>query len=539
MSISNNAPGPISFEFNKILEIQVPIKTTDLLLTKALNPIITNNVSKNVVILSSASEISQKMLSSIKLYDAVYIGETSPTSEYSCQMIAAGLKDQYDIDNKRLKRNTFVENDYFSIVADEVSQGKTLIAFNKNWVLPAVVKYIEDNMTYQMETTVALREKMATYNSDLSYDQVPFLNGQKFELKDLTIHSFYDSAFTNEEGGKSEAFMIFAPVDKDEAVKIYLYLNRDFTIYNYSSYITVKDVPINKLKDFQYLFPVELKFIDQYAIISTDQMTRDKLEHIYEMGEVYFPFFTLDDLTGAFATYLLAERTFYNYSLRWERNILFIGLCGYIQALDLVENFGSVLNEIGREFPVFQELLNYETAVVVAKESNIKCFYHNGKYYSAGQVNVIDQMNSSDRSKSKVELISPLIAITQHNTRKEAQKYLQSFGYDVNPEPYSNNIDLGYRTYEIDGIVNTIYYYKATNKDEIELHEVNGLYNEEIRSNLELLLRSGYFFNKKMRNITKGYPDFIPSKNPVNRQLNEDPNILMSQLNNILRGSEN
>jgi hypothetical protein len=403
--------------------------------------------------------------------------------------------------------------------------------------LPAVAKYIEDDMTYQMETTVALREKMATYNSDLSYEQVPFLNGQKFELKDLTIYSFHDSAFFIEEGGKSEAFMIFVPINQDEAEKVYLYLNRDFTLYNYNHYLTVKDVPINKLKDFQYLFPVELNFIDQYAIISTDQMTRDKLEHIYEMGEVYFSFPTLNDLTGAFATYLLAEKTFFNYSLRWERNTLFIGLCGYIQALDLVENFGLVLNEIGRDSPIFQELSNYETAVVVAKETNIKCFYHNGKYYSAGEVNVVGQaqLPAIAREKSKVELISPLVAITQHNTRKEAVKYLQSFGYDVNPEPYSNDIDLEYKTYEINGEVNTMYYYKATNKDEVELHEIYGPHNEEIRNNLEALLRSGYFFTRKMRNITKGYPGFIPSKSVVNKQLSQDPNILMDQLNNILR----
>lgn len=549
-------PDPLPFNFSQPIKLprdEIPIKNTDLLLANTLKifgPLDINKLSKDVVSIKSTDTLTQQILSCIRLYNAHYTGKVFPTSDYSCQMVAAGLKDRYNIYNKTLLRRSFVENDYFGIIAFEISQGRTLIAFDRNWVLPAIVTYIENELTYEMEDSVILREKIATYNpvsidsenSIARWDQVPFLNGEKISIDDLTIYPFQDSAFSTEEGGKSGSYMIFAPVSLDEAEKIYLYLNRNVLLYTDVHQLTVRDVPINIIKDFQYLFPVELKYIGNYVIISTNQMTRDQLEHIYEIGEISFVFPALSDLTGAFATYLLAERMYFQYSLRWERNTLFMGLCGYIQALDLRENFGLVLNEIEKEILYYKEVPNFETAVALVKESDIKCFYYNGKYYAVlnSDIPITPVPAKSNKEMSKVELICPLVAITQQNTREDAKKYLQSLGYNTNPnpEPYFNDLKLGYRTFEINGEITTEYFYSATNKEEVDLHEIQGSRNEEVRIRLELLLRSGYFFTRKTINITRGYPDFIPSNPPISRQLSEDPDKLTTQLDNLIRGSK-
>jgi hypothetical protein len=438
---------------------------------------------------------NQQLVSYIKLYDTKYTGPVTPTSKYSCQMIAASLKD-------RLIKNPFVENDYFSIIAFEESQGRTLIAFDKSWILPAVIKYIENDLTYEMENTVALREEIAAYSKPTEWDQIPFLKGQKLKLSDLIIYPIQDSAFTNSEGGKSQAYMIFAPANEDEAEKIYLYLYRDTLLYTNTHYLTVKDEPIYKIKDFQYLFPVDVKNLGNYAMISTDQMTFDKLEHIYQFDEVYFEFPAVNDLNGAFATYLLAEKTYFQYSLRWERNILFIGLCGYIQALDIMENFGQVLTEIAKESPIYKELPNYATAVSLVEQSDCKCFYHNGTYYAALYSDIQINYKQGGEDVSRIELVNPLTAV-------DNKEYLRSLGYDINSEPYMYDLDLEYKTYNL----HTLYYYKATNRDEVPVYETDGPYNEELKFKLEKLLRNGDLFTQRTKNILRGYPGFIPSDN--------------------------
>jgi hypothetical protein len=509
--------GEFDFKFkspSRLISDENAIKNTDLLLAEyvdILGKINTNKVSKDVVSLKSSNELIQQMLSYIKLYEAKYIGKITSTSDYSCQLVAAFLKDRYDIDNKRLVKNTFVENDYFGIISFEANKGNTLVAIDKNWILAAINKYITDELTYGMEDTVVLREKIATYNS--GWDQDPFLGGQKLSINDLTIYSFQDN------------LMIFAPINKEEATKIYLYLYRDATFFTNTRYLTLKDVAINKIKDFEYLFPVNVDYLQNYVIFSTDQMTLEDLEHIYYFEEIPFKFPGLDDLIGAFATYLLAEKTFFQYSFRWEENTLYIGLCGYIQALDLLEIFKQTLNEVQKESPYYKELSNYVTAVEVASQTDSKCFRHNGIYYAA----LYKDITIPNVDNHNAEPTYPLMNINR--------EYLQSLGYDTSsPEPYFNNLKLGFITYEIEGVISTVYHYSSTNRKEVDLHEVNGGNSENVRLRLELLLQKGFFFTQKVKNIIKGYPGFIPSNPPISRQLSKDPSILIKELDNLIRG---
>ena len=550
---------PLAFNFVphvspiQIATDETPVKNIDLLLAdtlKIFGVLTSTNISRNVKVIKSSSNLAQQMLSYIKMSDGQYTGPVSPTSNYSCQMIAAKLKDRFDLTSRRLIRNRFIENDYFGIIAYEVSKGRTLIAFDKNWVLPAIANYIEEQITYDMEKPASLRERIATYNPMslnpeepiAQWDQIPNLHGELFTLDDLTIYPFHDTVFGTAEGCQSEACMVFAPIDLDEAEKIYLYLYRNVQLYTDVHYLTLRDVSIEKVKDFQYLFPVDLKYLGHYAVISTNKMTRDRLEQIYQLGEIAFDFPRLNELTGAYATYLLAESMFFQYSMRWERNILLLGLCGYIQALDLVENFGQILNEIEKETPYYKILPNYSTAAYLAATTDCKCFHYNGKYYAVlyEDMDIPTIETPSPKEISRIELICPLLAITRQDTAQQAKVYFQSLGYDVNPspDPYSNDLQLGFRTLEINGETSTTYFYQATHKNEVDLHETKGPYNDEVRIRLELLLRNGYFFIQKVRNITRGYPEFIPSTPPISRQLSENPSDLIVQLDNLIRGSK-
>jgi hypothetical protein len=528
-----------SYDFDQkpllYLSNEITVKKTDLLLTDALFPsmIEKNELSRDYVGLNSNDAKAMTLLSSIKMYDALYIGSTSLTSNYSCQVLAFGLKDRYDIDSRRLIQNPYIEHDYFNIIANEVNQRRTLIAFDKSWVLPGIIKYIEDKITYSIGEPVNLREKLATYNSDLQREEWSEfvetsqrgewsegrVKGREIKITDLTTYNFND------------LIMVFAPVNIDEAEKIFLYLYRDTQLYTLTNYLTLKDVPINKIKDFQYLFPVEVRFMNDYVFVSSDQMTLEKLQHMYNFGEVQFEFPRLNDLTGAFASYLLAERTFFQYSIRWENNILYVGLCGYIQAMDLFTNFGLILVEIQKERPFYKEVLNYKTATSFVANSDSKAFYHIGKYYLALNTNQeIPLFQQENYDHAKVELSYTLVANTQ-----ETRKYLKDMGYDVTPSSYSNNLQLGYHTYEIDGNVSTVYYYSGTNEKEIELHEVSGGHDKLIQAKLETLLQKGYFFTQKMKNITRGYIEFTPSDPPINKKLYTDSYKLNTQLDSLIK----
>lgn len=472
------------------------IKSSDLLLTNSIKDIQNNYLSNNYIESNSKDINSKTLLSSIKLYEAYYDGVPSITSDYSCQILAFGLKDRYNPDTKRLNLKTFVDHDYFSIISSEISQNRTLLAFDKSWILHGIIKYIQEDITYSIDEPVLLRQKLATYNSEEWSNVSPQKNPSDiFNVSDISIYNLDDM------------MMIFAPVNRDEAEKIFLYLYRDVQLYTITNYITLKDVPKNKIKDFEYLFPVDVKFFGDYTFISSDQMTFQKLQHAYNFGEIQFEFPHLDELKGSFASYLLAERTSFQYSIKWENNTLYVGLCGYIQAMDLFTTFGQILIEIQKERLYYKEVPNYRTATSFITNTNFKAFYYLGKYYVALDLDQeIPILSQNDNNYSITELSLPLIT-------SDSKEYLKNMGYDITPSSYHNDLKVNYQTYE----TSTIYYYDATYEKEIELYEIKGKYDVELQNKLERLLQEGFFFTQKMKNITKGYPGFTPSDVPINK----------------------
>jgi hypothetical protein len=518
---------------------EIPTQESDALLINSLKALTKLQSQKlGPFLIYQSPSVVQELLSTIKLYSATYQGNITPTSDYSCQMVAARLGDRFDLVEKRLTRKRFVQNDYFGIIAAEASRGRTLIAFDNNWVLPAIADYIEGNFNVEMDRPAELREKMAERNP-VGTVSISSLRGENITLNDLTIYPFQDDAFTG------ECYMIFAPVSRDEAERIFLYLYRDVQLYTDTAYLTIKDLPLQIARDFQYLFPVDLRVIGNYVVLSSDQITRDQLEWIYKFGEIAFSFPRLDDLTGAYGSYLLAEALYFQFPIRWENNVLYVGMCGYIQAKDIIENFGYILNDLQRENPFYKVLPNYVTAKNLAQTSNIKCFYYQGRYYAALPSDIMVPTITEDQSpdekqfdETRIEMLMPLLAVTQERTSEDARKYLKSLGYDINPnpDPYENKIILGYRTIELNGEFTTDYYYRSTHGRELSIHQIDGPHDVEIRRKLQYLFQRGYFFTQKTLNIIRGYPDFIPSFQPIHRQLSPNPKVLTVQLDNLIRG---
>ena len=73
----------------------------------------------------------------------------------------------------------------------------------------------------------------------------------------------------------------------------------------------------------------------------------------------------------------------------------------------------------------------------MVSHSDIKCFYYRGKYYAVltSPINDIPIVDIVSNDFSKIELISPLLAVVLPKTRNESRKYLKALGYDVNPNP--------------------------------------------------------------------------------------------------------
>lgn len=526
---------------------QFPIQSTDKLLVTALNSV--QKIEINDGIVQSYQPLGEQLLSKIQLYSSQYTGRVTPESLHGCQLIARKLGDLYSTQEKRFTRQQFLENDYMGILKNETEASRTLIGFGETSILPGIVDYFTLQKSYEQSRPEVLRETVATkYNGWSGSSQ---LTGKMLSLDSLKIYSVLESGATPGSKSPTEMYLIFAPVDVTEAGKVLLYLSRDIDLYSYSVYLSVKDLPVASGLDFQYLFPVELKYFQDYTLISSDQFTQGDLDHLWKFREVKFPFPDLEPIRGAYGAYLLSESMYYEFLVLWDQGALVLGLGGWLQMKDLLEHYTQLLNEINRERVSFEELPDFQAAVKSAKTTNFKSFYHEGKYYRAvtkvtpteapllpsqisGHPNELAapvQVNSTIP-----ELIHPLRAVTTRD-RIPALQYLEQLGYSVSPNPtlYQNKIKLGYRTYlnESDETKFTAYYYITTHKEEIELHETYGEGNQEVKDALEWALQQGFFFNQEMQNITRGYPEFTPGIPPINRKLSKYPQRLLQQIKNL------
>ena len=468
-----------------------PVYKVDRLLLQSLNSVsqIKTASEKSYLLVQPAEAWGSRILNTLSLKPARYTGPISPASDYSNRMIARRVGDLFDATLQSLTRQAFLKEDYLS----EVSEGEYLIAFDKSWILPRLQKYFQEELTFELSRTPLIRERIA---SDYSVGQLK-LTGEVLPWNKLRIVPFKDYV------------AVFAPVTREEAEKILLYLysptflERASVVVNFSPELAFDFVRCNPVTYLQY---------QNWGVLSSDVLSESALNSII-CGELSFNFPGVNDLTGAFATYLLAESTFYQWPLRWEAPVLYVGDAGYLQGLDLWEHFGRILNIHTREHPLFQELPSQSAAFALASSTDLKCFYHQGKYYAAvpSTVPVATDCGTAVESCtatqeldfSLIEMISPLTAVTREDSRTLALQYLSKLGYNTspNPEPYHNNIKLISE--------DESYYYYASSGRRLEL--ISDKNFDEVQD----LLQRGYFFNQKVKNMTRSYPGFIPGDPPI------------------------
>lgn len=509
-----------------------------------INPVETKSFSTtstlDVEIAGEAKSFSNVLLSTVKLYPSNYKGKVTTTSVRGCHLIADKLVDIYDAEDQKFQRKAYLENDYLGILAEEEANNNTLIAFDNSWILAGISQYIDLEAGRDVIRAQALREYIATIKPVLYADEPvarwqnkPILTDTKISKQSLRIYIFNDESFKSPD---KKMYMIFAPVSADEAERIYLYLYRNIKMYSFYHYLIIQNLSLSIARDFEYLFPVEIDFVGNYVVLKSDKMLSHELQRAFELNEVSHQFSRMDSLAGCYAAYLLAEATWYSFEIRWEDRTLYIRNCGYIQGLDLREYYIRFLNDINREQVKFQKLPNFATAVDIAKKTSSKCFYFLGDYYVALPERItFEKYATSPLDPAEIEMTDPLRAVTRKDLRSSALEYLSLLGYDVteNPDPYFNDIKLGYRTYKVDLDVFTVYYYNTSTGDEIDLHEITGKSNPKIQEELEKLLQKGFFFDARTKNITSGYPGFVPNYAPLNRNLPQDPEKLLEVLANM------
>lgn len=514
---------------------------------------------------SETKELGVGTVQLIGTHSNEYKGRITPETLHGCHLVASRLKDQYDETSRKLIFTQDLQNDYFDIIAQEQTEGRCLIAMDKDWVLPLIGEYLrtdQDRFIYRPE---ALREKIATYNPIMSMNepyvrwesQVDFVeHSRPWTVDDLSIYNLTDinvgqiSRTTVWDQYDNTVMLVFAPVNALTAGAVNTYIYQQYEFFSAKAYLAIKDLPVSLARDFEYLFPVELNYLRNYVIFSSTRMSRGLLVEAFYRHQISHTFPRLDSKLGAYATYLLAEATFHHFPLSWAGQTLTMGLVGFIQSRDLLEEFGRIMVDLQSRGVLFQALPSYEVAVNLVASSDVKCFYFEGVYYaslpanseelsySANVLNPDNPLSSQEkvmntRDLSLVELKGPLQSMSTYP--ELTKSYLSSLGYQVNPdpEPFYRQLPLGYRTIALvstsspDEITEnntvTTYYYKSTFGEEIEVYHHNGSWSRILFNELQRKLNEGYFAGPYLQNILRNYPDLVPSIPALSRHLSAYP----------------
>jgi len=445
-------------------------------------------------------------------FPAKYFGPVNDISNWSNRLLASKINDLFNISTQSLTYRTSLSYNFFEIIAEQTRDNKILLCFDKTWPLLWLKEYIEKDGALSIYNDEIIKEADLAWIS--GHREISKFKPSNLKLSELSIFQVY--------WGGSKQLLIFAPVTLDEAntISIYLYLNG--FIRAYSSVYCVKNYPF--VKTFEYLFPISVTEINGFDVFHTKNeegnfiIPRDDLEHLVDFGEVIFHLPELDELVGCYATYILAEDSYYEYKLKWSQNKLYIGQCGYVEAKVIYKHFTEIVTEIVKKKITFTK-----TALDKIKG---KGFWYYGYY-------TIEESGEKRRYPKidigLIEMLGPLEAITREDLFKEAKIYLEFLGYQVlpNPDSYLNNIRLYYTEEKV-----TRYMYDSYTTT----HTIAWIYGNndiEIHNILGELLHRGYFFNQTVKNITRHYPDFVPDYPPLQYDWPHEPSKLKDTLRQI------
>lgn len=461
-----------------------------------------------------------------KPFLAKWEGNLTPTSLFGINLIAGNFSDSFDLQTKSLEKTQAFSHDYFGILAKKEKEGKTLVIMDGDWVLASLIK---------------------------AFTQMEILNLTDDIMDKMEVYSFFDQEIGSIQKRKdvdryeSEILMIFLPVDETVAQEILTYLYSDFQYFGMDHYLGLIGVLKSKLEDFQYYYPVKIIMYKEWAAVLSQVLDREGMISAFYRNEVSRKYRTIDDLIGsysseirgslgAFATFLLAEATFYKFKYLWQGDTLILGDIGYIQALDLFDRFDKILSEIiGLNFK-FLALSNFVAAQSVVNSTLSKCFWDNGLWWAAVQEIDLEKIKKIKGQKASGSFLETLgLTYKANDYPEEAKKIFTALGYSYIEEKddLSLKIPLTYRTYKFKDEIVTEYFY--VNRDlEVIIHISEGSKSDRLFDLLEKALNKGLFFSRLVKNLIASYPGFIPSNPTVSLNLSDKVEKAVEELEKML-----
>ena len=282
-------------------------------------------------------------------YPAKYSGRVNERTMKACSTVARVLGDVFDPTTLSMSLATHLKNDYFRIIAEQDRLGRSLIAFDGDWVIYGIERYTKEHATYSLQNSGLAR--IINYNVATGSDlKERYTNTGGLSLSTVNIFSFPFNDRVNIVGESrlAEINMIFAEVTEAEVDKISLFLYRDMKLYDRENFMVIKTFDESELKAFSHVYPVEVEMVSTNAVLTSRVMTREGMLDAWYRKRVNFSFNQCDDLDGLYAATLLEEATGGRFEIEWVDRTLIVNNCGYLQAGGLIDYFVKYVREIHR-----------------------------------------------------------------------------------------------------------------------------------------------------------------------------------------------
>ena len=473
------------------------------------------------VSVNTRNKNANNVLGTFALFPTTYSGELDAKSIWSCTYCAEKLGDSFDVSTKSTTYRKYFMNDYFGTIAKELNNGRICVAFGQNWILNSFVEYL-----------IAGRADIRFLGESLS----------------VKIYRFYDDTFKvdNAEVRGENTYMIFANVNVADATRISQLMEtklnpeRSFYHLNFSG---------PRLDDIMYLYPLNkiiVETVPALTFVESDVLSREQIEELFDNDRLVFsPEPRINDLHYAYASWLLAEASSFEYPISWQNGKLYIEDVGYVQGGQLYDVFKGVATTLVKNRITYQKFDNFAAVgKFLVNNEELKAFYYRGVYYAALPGNFV--ASKTDTAFTDPDIGETLIEI-KNPLRYLNFDYLSILGYDTSVPEDSNkpfNIKLEHKNERVPNesgaeVSITNYFYKPTYGGAKIVHSIDGGPDRRIGVQLQLLLNFGYFFTRRMSNIMRTYPNFIPSYQPIlDTGLSDDRKILNQELTDILFNSD-
>jgi len=384
-------------------------------------------------------------------------------------------------------RNTLKQNyhKYVNLITQHPTEH--LIGIGGDDILARIFDYINNginNSSQNRDASLAKSFKLSWF-----FDTSDNLINRQQLIHKLHIYQFFDLTY-------DKLYLIFADVTdiQKEHILTSLSLTSHLSLhYNH----VVNNISLSRVKDLSYLFPITHSFqIDTqpYVVFTSTILTSTDLSDLFHFNYLKFPFYRLDELTGAYATLLLSETLNHSFSVSWKLNHLYIHDSSYLQCLNLHNIFLDICSYLSTQLFEFKVIPDFISCVKLCKFYNVKCLYYQYTYYCVVPKNYPD-------------LLIPDIIVDSPDSSD-----LSNFGYISYTPKYNFNINLQVDTSNPNIV---LFYYYSTHGEKYIVHKLYDSSNiDDIYHILNTLFKYGVFFKQYTKNILSNYPDFIPSIPP-------------------------